>query len=180
MKISRTSSATIILLGYMGSGKTTVGQELAAHLSKKHIDLDDDIELKESAKISDIINEKGILYFRRLEHNCLKELLKASKGTVISLGGGTPCYYDNMKLIQEDADSTSFYLRANVPFLTDRLFPEKDHRPLIAVTKTKDELAEFIGKHLLERAAFYEQADFTIDIKDKSPADIAQEIMELG
>jgi shikimate kinase len=110
----------------------------------------------------------------------LEELLASSKQTVISLGGGTPCYYDNMKSVHETPACTSIYLRANVPFLTDRLFPEKNHRPLIASTTSKEDLAEFIGKHLLERAAFYEMADFTVDIKGKSPEQIADEISRLG
>lgn len=180
MKINTESKSVIILLGYMGSGKTTVGQQLASSLSWVHVDLDDYIESNENWSISKIMNEKGAIYFRKQEKKYLEALLASSKQTVISLGGGTPCYHDNMKSIQEAPSCTSIYLRANVPFLTDRLFPEKNHRPLIASTTSKEDLASFIGKHLLERAAFYEMADFTVDIKGKSPEHIADEITRLG
>ncbi|BAO54125.1 shikimate kinase [Nonlabens marinus] len=180
MKISKEPISNIVLLGYMGSGKTTVGQELALQMSWRHLDLDDYIESKKKMTISQIIESKGILFFRKLEQTCLIELLEGAEQTVISLGGGTPCYYDNMKLIIEAPHTRSIYLRANVPFLTYRLFPEKAHRPLIAATTSEENLAEFIGKHLLERSVFYNQADFTIDVQGKSPELLVREITGLG
>ena len=180
MEISKEPVTNIILLGYMGSGKTTVGQAIASHMSWRHVDLDNFIESQKKLTISQIIESKGILFFRKLEQMCLLELLEGAQQTIISLGGGTPCYYDNMKLIVDAPHTQSIYLRANVPFLTDRLFPEKDHRPLIAATTSKENLAEFIGKHLLERSAFYNQADVTIDVQGKSVEQIVKEITALG
>ncbi|WP_194850763.1 shikimate kinase [Nonlabens antarcticus] len=177
--MSEESKSVIVLLGYMGSGKTTVGQELASVLSYVHIDLDDYIESSENSTIAEIIDQKGIIYFRKQEMTHLEMLLKRSEKTVLSLGGGTPCYYDNMNLVNKCSNAASIYLRANVPFLTDRLFIEKEHRPLIRSIDDKEELAEFIGKHLLERSIFYDMADFTVSIEGKTPQQLAQEIRTL-
>ena len=89
----------MILLGYMGSGKSTVGQELAVALSLRFVDLDNFIESQENASISKIIEDKGIIYFRKIEQEHLKVVLHEANSMVISLGGGTPCYYDNMEMI---------------------------------------------------------------------------------
>ncbi len=169
----------IVLLGYMGSGKTTVGQQLATSMGWEHLDLDVFIEAQEKMSIAQIIHQKGVIYFRKVEHNCLKSVLQTSKKVILSLGGGTPCYYNSMELLRDTAQSISFYLRANVPFLTARLFPEKSHRPLIASIETQNDLAEFIGKHLFERASFYDKADYSLGIERKTPTQLAQEIMEL-
>jgi shikimate kinase len=173
------SNSIIVLLGYMGSGKTTVGQELASVLGHSHLDLDHYIESRENSTISQIIKEKGIIYFRKQEKICLEQILSTSRNLVLSLGGGTPCYYDNMKSIVENPKTMSIYLRANVPFLTQRLFPEISQRPLISQNRSTEELAEFIGKHLLERSIYYDQAKLTVSIQGKSPEQITQEIIVL-
>ena len=179
MKIEEKSQANYFLLGYMGSGKSTVGQVLASLTSLPFVDLDLYIEEQEGMSISKIIDQKGVIYFRKQEFKHLESVLKRKESIVLSLGGGTPCYHNNMALINEKEQSVSVYLRANVPFLTERLFPEKSHRPLIAGTENKDDLAEFIGKHLLERSAFYSQADRAVDIENKTPQAIALEILDL-
>lgn len=180
MKTKEVSSKNYVLLGYMGSGKSTVGQELAVALSLRFVDLDNFIESQENASVSKIIEDKGIIYFRKIEQEHLKVVLHEANGMVISLGGGTPCYYNTMEMLHKIPNMKSFYLRATVPFLTQRLFKEKDHRPLIASQNTTGDLAEFIGKHLLERSAFYSQAHYSINIQDKTPQEIAQEIAVLG
>ena len=164
----------------MGSGKTTVGQELADKLGCLHVDLDDYIEQQERLSILKIIHDLGIIYFRKVERKYLEQLLMLNDRMVLSLGGGTPCYYNNMELIKKSPRSSSFYLRATVPFLTERLYEEKSGRPLIADISTKPDLAEFIGKHVLERSGFYDQANHTIDIENKNPTTIAAEIAALG
>ncbi len=168
-----------ILLGYMGCGKSTVGQALAKSLQLDHMDLDYYIEQQERASITQLIAEKGIIYFRKVEKKHLETLLKLPNSYVLSLGGGTPCYYNNMDAILKTAQSRSIYLRANVPFLTERLYTKKSKRPLIAAIESKEELAEFIGKHLLERSSFYDQADAVIDIQGKTVAQLVKEINEL-
>jgi shikimate kinase len=97
---------------------------------------------------------------------------------VISLGGGTPCYGDNMEAIDQAADAKSFYLRASVEVLLDRLFPEKMHRPVISHLETREALEEFIRKHLFERAYFYNQSDYIINVDELSPEEIVKRIVE--
>ena len=152
---------TLFFVGYMGSGKSVIGKKLAKILMYNYIDLDNYIELKEGTSIKNIFETKGEIYFRKIENRYLKELTKI-KNTVVSLGGGTPCYGNNINLMLESENSLSIYLKATIPTLSDRLFEEKSKRPLIAHLKTKNELNEFIGKHIFERASFYEQSLITI------------------
>ncbi|WP_040279912.1 shikimate kinase [Psychroserpens damuponensis] len=152
---------TLFLIGYMGSGKSVIGNNLAEILSYNYIDLDDYIEEKEQTSIKKIFESKGEIYFRKIENRYLKELTNLNK-TVISLGGGTPCYGNNMTLILESNNALSIYLKASIPTLSDRLFEEKDKRPLISHIDTKNALNEFIGKHIFERAPYYEQSSITI------------------
>ena len=162
----------IILLGYMASGKSTISKLLAKTKNIEAIDLDDYIIEKEGKSIKEIFKNKGEIYFRFQENKYLKELLKNNKSFVLALGGGTPCYANNMQLIQENAKS--IYLRANLNTLLDRLQKEKSNRPLIASLNDK-KLKEFIAKHLFERAPFYEQANQIITIDNKSIKDITAE-----
>nr|WP_321223328.1 shikimate kinase [uncultured Psychroserpens sp.] len=152
---------TLFLVGYMGSGKSVIGSKLAEILNYDYLDLDDYIEKNEENSIKTIFEKKGEIYFRKIENLYLNQLLNR-KNTVISLGGGTPCYGNNNTLILESKNSLSIYLKASIPTLSNRLFEEKNKRPLISHLNTKEELSEFIGKHIFERAPFYEQSSFTI------------------
>jgi len=102
----------IVLLGYMASGKSTVSRLLAKKLGLNAIDLDDYIIKKEGASVGDIFKNKGEIYFRVQENKYLLELLNSDKSFVLALGGGTPCYANNMALIKEYA--ISIYLKANL------------------------------------------------------------------
>ncbi len=164
----------ISLLGYMGSGKSTVGKKLAAQLNWEYQDLDQFIENQHKKTIADIFSSNGEIKFRKYEREALKKILDLEKKSVISLGGGTPAYYDNMQLINEF--SYSIYLRMTPKELIKRLENEKSTRPLLAHL-SNEILPEFIAKHLFERRNFYEQAQFTIDVKEKSSDEIAQEII---
>ena len=167
---------TLFLVGYMGSGKSVVGNNLAEILKYNYIDLDDYIEKKEKTSIKIIFETKGEIYFRKIESIYLKELINI-KNTVVSLGGGTPCYGNNNDLILESENSLSIYLKALIPTLSDRLFEEKSKRPLIAHLKTKDELNEFIGKHIFERAPFYEQSSITIKTDGLTVSEIVDHLV---
>jgi shikimate kinase len=152
---------TLFLVGYMGSGKTVIGSKLAVILKYNYLDLDDYIEEKEASTIKLIFETKGEIYFRKIESIYLKELIGLNN-TVISLGGGTPCYGNNMNLILESKNSLSIYLKASILTLVDRLFTEKSKRPLIAHIESQSGLTEFIGKHIFERAPYYEQSSLKI------------------
>lgn len=164
----------LVLLGYMGCGKSAVSKILSNQLNLKRVDLDDYIEEKEKKTISEIFSEKGEIYFRKLETACLNELLEKNGDFILSLGGGTPCFGTNMDLV--NAKSNSVYLRANIPTLIERLLPEKGKRPLIARI-IDEELPEFIGKHLFERNNYYSQAKIAVSVDNKSIEDIAKEII---
>ncbi|HCY97641.1 shikimate kinase [uncultured Polaribacter sp.] len=160
----------IILLGYMASGKSTIGKEVSKKLYMNFIDLDTFIEKRENQSISAIFKVKGEIYFRSIERRYLKELLNSDADFVLSLGGGTPCYGDNMALILA-SEATSVYIKAGIPALVSRLTAEKSNRPLIA-NLADDKIQEFVAKHLFERRFFYEQADIILPTNAHSIAEI--------
>jgi shikimate kinase len=164
----------IVLIGYMSSGKSTIGKHLADKLFLPFIDLDIYIEKKEKKSVSDIFKNKGEIYFRLIEHKYLKEILISDQKVVLSLGGGTPCYADNMNLINT-ANAISFYLQTSIKVLVDRLTKEKDDRPLIASLED-NKISEFVAKHLFERRVFYEKANFIIKTEGKSKSEIIKEL----
>jgi shikimate kinase len=163
---------SISLIGYMTSGKSSIGNLLANKLNFSYLDLDQIIELDTGKSINTLFNENGELYFRELEHKTLLKSIK-STNTVFSLGGGTPCYYDNITLINQS--STSFYLRGSVKTLVDRIQLYKSDRPLVK-NLSFDKLKEYVAKHLFERKAYYEKAKHTIDVDNKSFEEIVNEI----
>ncbi|CAN5151526.1 shikimate kinase [soil metagenome] len=167
----------VFLSGYMGSGKSLVAHHLAHKLDYSHIDLDDQIALMEGKSIPEIFNQKGELYFRKLETEVLKDTLNDPASLIVALGGGTPCYGNNLQLIKGHPTSKIVYLKAPVEFLTHRLFSEKDTRPVISHLKQKEDLEDFIRKHLFERSHYYLQADFIVNVVGKSPDEIAESII---
>ena len=169
-------SHKIILLGYMGSGKSAVGLKLGQAFDVDFIDLDDYIEQSEGMTIPEIFKTKGELHFRAQERKCFEQLMNKSKSMIISLGGGTPCYYDTMDFIANRKDATAFYLKASINTLSHRLFDEKSKRPLIAHLKSLDAVKEFIGKHLFERNNYYQKAHYEISTDEKSIDAIVSEI----
>ena len=166
----------IVLLGYMGSGKSRIGSELAEHLGLPFTDLDAHIESEVGMPIREIFAKKGEVFFRRQEHALLKELLASRESRVLSLGGGTPAYAGNMDLV-EAATPHTFYLQNSIAALVARLERERADRPLIAHIPP-EELYDFIGKHLFDRVPFYTRATHTVPCDGKSPAEIVAEIEE--
>ena len=148
----------------MGSGKSTIGKSLSNKLNIPFIDLDQVIENQENENLKMIFKKSGELYFRKAERRALIDLIKQDSPAVISLGGGTPCYFDNMKELVKSKHN-SVYLKASIPTLATRLKEEKAQRPMIAHLTDDAALTEFIGKHLFERNIFYQTAKtvYTID-----------------
>jgi len=167
---------TIILIGYMGSGKSVVGKKLSDVLGYDFIDFDDYIQKKEGKTIKEIFNGRGELYFRKMESKYVQEVL-SNPNTVISLGGGTPCYGNNMNLIRSIKNASSVYLKTSVLVLSKRLFPERNQRPLISQIENKEKLTEFIAKHLFERTPYYTKSDITVNTDDKTIDEIVETIV---
>lgn len=168
----------IILSGYMGSGKTAVGNELSKKSSLPFLDLDEEISRREGRDIPEIFKTSGEIFFRRKESEVLQELLDAQEDYVLSLGGGTPCYGKNLQLLQNYTDVKMVYLKTGLEELTNRLFAERNQRPLISHLETRELLEDFIRKHLFERTYYYNQSDLIIATDDKSPEEIVKEILE--
>ena len=164
----------IIVLGYMASGKSTIGKEVSKKLDMNFIDLDVYISEQEKKSISEIFKIKGEIYFRKIENLYLKELLNNEGDFVLSLGGGTPCYANNMELIQS-SKAKSIYIQASIPTLVTRLIKEKSTRPLVADLEN-EKITEFVAKHLFERRFFYEQAALTMNTENKTIQEIVLEI----
>ena len=151
----------VVLLGYMGCGKSTVGQQLANKLDFNFLDLDEFVEQKQQATISEIFNSKGEIFFRNLEAEAVKQLCNESDSLVLALGGGTPCYADTMQFLVNHPNIKSVFLNLSIKNLSQRLIHEKAKRPLIANLNNED-IPEFIAKHLFERSFYYNQAELTI------------------
>lgn len=166
----------LVLIGYMGSGKSIIGLELAKKLKINHFDLDDLIEKSQNLTISDIFKHKGEIFFRKKEHEIFTQKIASTEDFVLSTGGGTPCYYNNHLLFDEKNIQT-IYLKASINTLAQRLISEKNKRPLIQ-NLSNDDLNEYIGKHLFERSFYYNKAKFIIPVDSKSIEQIVTEIIE--
>jgi len=162
----------------MASGKSSIGKKLAKKCNLPFVDLDDYIVKKEKITIPEIFKLKGEIYFRKIEAQYLNELLSLEDDFILAVGGGTPCYGNNMKSITENAQS--IYLKSSIQNIYDKLSKQKNKqkRPLISTIEARD-LKEFIAKHLFERRHYYEQATHTIVIDDKSKKEIAGELIRL-
>jgi shikimate kinase len=167
----------IVLLGYMASGKSSVGKLLSKKLSMKFLDLDDYIINKEGMSIAEIFEKKGEVYFRVIENKYLKEVLNTKDQFILALGGGTPCYANNMEEINK-GNTVSIYLQGKTKTMIDRLIKKKSKRPLIA-SLADDKIPEFVAKHLFERRMYYELAKITVEIDAKSKKEVAKELKKL-
>jgi len=168
----------IFLTGYMGSGKSLISHKLSEELKIPLVDFDDQISMIEGQSISGIFEQRGEIHFRKLETHVLEDVLNEPSSLIVSLGGGTPCYGINMELIKSFPETKMIYLKASVGFLTERLFLEKDTRPLINHLQNKEDLEDFIRKHLFERGHYYLQSDIVVNIEGKDPENIVAEILK--
>lgn len=167
----------VILIGYMGSGKSVIGQKLAAELQIPAMELDDLIEKKAQVPIKTIFSDKGELYFRKLEHELFLECIRADGPFVLSTGGGTPCYYNHHEWLRSEG-CISIYLKASVAILSERVSADRRNRPLLA-NLPDNELEEYIAKHLFDRNYYYHQATFTVTVDAKAVPEIVSEIRSL-
>ena len=150
----------IILIGYMGSGKTTVGKALSKETGMMFYDLDWYIESRMRKTVSQIFAERGEEGFRQIEYNMLHEVA-GFEDVIISCGGGTPCFFDNMDYLNQQGDVV--YLKATPETLYKHLMMAKVERPLLK-NKSPEELIAYITEHLKERSPFYEKARYSLDV----------------
>ena len=143
------------VIGYMACGKTTYAQALAHQSGATPIDLDALIEQREGCSISTIFNERGETYFREIERATLLDLISTRENVVIATGGGTPCFFDNIHLM--NAHGETIFLDVPLPTLVARLRHEREHRPLLSDIP-EDQLPEIITRQRAARLPFYEQA----------------------
>jgi shikimate kinase len=164
----------IVLLGYMGCGKSTIAKSLSQKKEIPYVDLDEYIEEKAKLSIKNIFEQLGEIKFRKMEHEALIELLQLDKDLIIGLGGGTPCYANNHELLKGE-NVSSVYLKASIDTLFGRLSANKSKRPLIA-HMDDEQMKEFIAMHLFERSFFYNQAKHVVAVDAKMISQIITDI----
>lgn len=164
--------AVYTLIGFMGAGKTTLGKVAARQMKATFLDVDKMMEANEGMSIASVFELKGETYFRNQESKTLQEaVLKASPGTIISTGGGAPCFHDNMEFLNQH--SVTMFLDVSPSELARRLEPSRSKRPLLANLSSEKFLGWISGK-LTERRQFYEQAQVVITADELSPAELVQ------
>lgn len=149
----------VYLMGFMSSGKSSLGQKLARQLDRSFIDLDQFIEAELKRSIPQIFEEEGEQAFRKYESQQLRSIPKEDQELVISLGGGTPCFADNLDYVK--TQGTSIYLRVSEDILIGRLRQKKASRPLIAEL-SDEQIADFVRTELKKREPYYLQADYIL------------------
>lgn len=151
----------IFLLGFMGVGKSTLGRMASEQLQIKFLDFDTLIEEDQKLTISEIFAEYGEAFFRKLEHDLLRDVIQTEDDFIMGTGGGLPCFHRNLEVMNEHG--YSIYLRANPESIVDRLEKSSGSRPLIA-NKSKEELTSFVLEILETRSKFYQQATEILDV----------------
>jgi shikimate kinase len=160
----------IFLVGFMGSGKSLMGAALAKELGLNFFDLDKVIEKKAGKDVNAIFASDGEKVFRELEKNCLTELL-LEDNYVMSVGGGTPCFSDNMEKMNEAG--VCIYLKMSTDHLVERLEADKDSRPMLN-GKSGHELWALVNDMLQEREADYLKSKYKVRAKDLKPTELAE------
>lgn len=150
---------SIVLIGFMGCGKSSFGKKLANILNFKFYDLDLIIQEKVQLSIEDIFSKHGENYFRKIEKKCLEDVVSEKK-IVLATGGGTPCYFDNMSLINNMG--VSIYLYMNSKAIFDRLINSKTKRPLIQ-RMNPEQLKIFINEKLSQREPYYNLSNIKLN-----------------
>ena len=165
----------IFLLGYMGCGKTTVGKNIAGKMGLEFLDTDDLIEKKHRQTIAEIFSEVGENQFREMERKMLHNIVDYND-CIISTGGGMPCFFDNLALMNENG--TTIFLDVSIEELVHRLYYKGNKRPLLQ-GKNEQQLYEYIKKSIEERLPFYSQAQIRISA-DNTNATIDRILQLLG
>jgi len=158
------NKTNVYLVGYPGSGKTTIGKLLAIKLNRSFTDVDKYIENRYHRTIATLFEEKGEAGFREIERRSLQEI-SGFENVLVSTGGGLPCFFDNMDVMNQTG--MTIYLKTNVNDLLNRLDSNIHNRPLIN-GKSSEELRDFVEMNLKKRESFYNQAKCIIEVPNFS------------
>lgn len=164
----------IFLVGFMGSGKSSVGKILAQKINYTFIDTDHEIEASTGKSIYEIFEKDGESHFRELEKLTIQNL-KNKDNCVIACGGGLPCYNNLMRELNNQG--ITVYLKLSSERLFDRLQKDANKRPLL-LGKNESEMKKYISDLLDEREFYYSQSQFKISIKDHSAEEVADAIIK--
>ncbi len=165
----------IYIVGYMGAGKTTAARRLAQRLGWDVVDTDAMFEEKYKISVCDFFNKYDEALYRKLESEVLKST-ESLDNVVISTGGGTACYFDNMEWMNHHG--TTVFLRISQAAVVDRLLHAKRKRPL-AEGKSEEELKDFVNMHYTSRMPFYEQAQITVKSEDLDLEEVMKKVSAL-
>lgn len=147
----------------MGSGKSTIGKKLASRLGYTFLDMDREIEREQQKSIAQIFKEQGENYFRQLESDWLKKFNQTQ--TVVSTGGGTPCFHNNIELMK--IKGKTVFLEVSPEVLSSRLFNAKQARPLLEnYIHNQENLKNYIAQKLAERLPVYNLSDIQLNVAD--------------
>lgn len=160
----------IFLTGYMGSGKSTVGRMLARKLNFRFVDTDTEIEQRSGMTVGELFSVRGEAEFRQLEQDVLAEIVARTENLVVATGGGMPCFFDNMEVMNRSG--LTVYLKMSPEKLAARLEHGKSKRPLLR-DKSQEELTEFIRENIARREPCYNRAGIIIDGERVSDQSIA-------
>lgn len=161
----------IVIIGFMGAGKSTVGSVLAGSIGWDFVDLDDEVARREGMPVHEIIRERGIAGFRRLESTVGRELLRR-QGTVISVGGGWPAEPGHMDTLGNG--TVSIWLRVGTEAALQRIADSGTARPLLQV----DDPARTAESLLRERIPHYRRGNIVVDTEDRAPDEVVTEILK--
>lgn len=150
----------VILVGYMGAGKTTLGKALSKELNLSFYDLDDYIEQRYHTSINTIFNTKGEAFFRKIEQRMLHEVGEF-ENIILATGGGTPCFENNMDYMNHQGET--IYLKASPNIIIEHLKRGINKRPLLK-DKNEREREEFILNSLAQREPYYNKAKYTMNV----------------
>ena len=159
----------IFLIGFMGVGKTTIGRKLARQMELPFIDLDERILQSKSMSMGDLFSYFGEAYFRKAEADMLREVIETESSFVLSCGGGTPCFSDNMHVMNKAG--VSIYLAAGLPFLASRIRQSKTVRPMLKNVSEAEQL-QVLQDLFDKRQAYYALASHTINVEKLSVPEV--------